>query len=77
MKKWKALSHMNFPHVKHYDILIGTIAATFAGAISFIANMLQFGAMFGNRERKWQPYTYAYHGDSFTTGCYVYPDECE
>jgi heat shock protein HtpX len=42
-------------HVKHYDILIGTIAATFAGAISFIANMLQFGAMFGNRERNGNP----------------------
>lgn len=42
-------------HVKHYDILIGTIAATFAGAISFIANMMQFGAMFGNRERNGNP----------------------
>lgn len=37
-------------HVKHYDILIGTIAATFAGAISMIANMMQFGAMFGGRD---------------------------
>jgi len=34
-------------HVKHYDILIGTVAATVAGAISVIANILQFGAMFG------------------------------
>ena len=34
-------------HVKHYDILIGTIAATIAGAIAMIANMMQFGAMFG------------------------------
>ncbi|MDD3344784.1 MAG: zinc metalloprotease HtpX [Sulfurospirillaceae bacterium] len=32
-------------HVRHYDILIGTIAATFAGAIGMIANMMQFGAM--------------------------------
>jgi len=40
-------------HVKHYDILIGTIAATFAGAISFIANIMQFGAMFGGeRDRE-------------------------
>lgn len=34
-------------HVKHYDILVGTIAATIAGAISMIANMLQFASMFG------------------------------
>jgi len=34
-------------HVKHYDILIGTIAATVAGAIAWIANMMQFSAMFG------------------------------
>jgi len=34
-------------HVKHYDILVGTVAATIAGAISVIANILQFGAMFG------------------------------
>jgi heat shock protein HtpX len=34
-------------HVKNRDILISTIAATFAGAISMIGNMLQWGAMFG------------------------------
>lgn len=34
-------------HVQNRDILIGTIAATFAGAISMIGNMLQWGAMFG------------------------------
>lgn len=34
-------------HVKNRDILISTIAATFAGAISMIANMLQWGAMLG------------------------------
>lgn len=40
-------------HVRHYDILIGTIAATFAGAISFIANMMQWGAFFGGgRDRE-------------------------
>lgn len=37
-------------HVKHYDILIGTIAATIAGAIAMIANVMQFGAMFGGRD---------------------------
>ena len=36
-------------HVQNRDILIGTIAATFAGAISMIGNMLQWGAMFGCR----------------------------
>lgn len=34
-------------HVHHYDILIGTIAATIAGAIAWIANIMQFGAFFG------------------------------
>jgi heat shock protein HtpX len=34
-------------HVKNRDILISTIAATFAGAISMIGTMLQWGAMFG------------------------------
>ena len=34
-------------HVKNRDILISSIAATFAGAISMIGNMLQWGAMFG------------------------------
>ncbi len=34
-------------HVKNRDILIGTIAATFAGAISFLASMARFGALFG------------------------------
>ena len=31
-------------HIKHYDMLIGTIAATIAGAISLLAN---FGFLFG------------------------------
>ncbi len=39
-------------HIKHYDILIGTIAAVFAGAIAMIANMMQFGAMFNNNDRQ-------------------------
>lgn len=43
-------------HIKHYDILIGTIAAVFAGAIAMIANFMQFGAMFGgNRENGSNP----------------------
>ena len=36
-------------HVKHRDILIGTIAATVAGAISFLAQMAQWAMIFGGR----------------------------
>ncbi|MEA3353006.1 MAG: zinc metalloprotease HtpX [Campylobacterota bacterium] len=39
-------------HVKHYDILIGTVAATVAGAIAWIANMMQFSAMFGGSNNR-------------------------
>ncbi|RJQ24322.1 MAG: zinc metalloprotease HtpX [Nitrospiraceae bacterium] len=34
-------------HVKHRDILIGTIAATIAGAISYLAQMTQWAMIFG------------------------------
>jgi heat shock protein HtpX len=34
-------------HVKHRDILIGTVAATIAGAISMLANMAQWALLFG------------------------------
>lgn len=34
-------------HVRNRDILVGTIAATLAGAVSMIGNMLQWGAMLG------------------------------
>ncbi len=36
-------------HIKNRDILIGTIAATIAGAISMIANIAQFSMLFGGR----------------------------
>lgn len=39
-------------HIKHYDILIGTIAAVFAGAIAMIANMMQFSGLMGNNDRQ-------------------------
>lgn len=42
-------------HIKHYDILIGTIAAVFAGAIAMIANMMQFSAMIGNNRQNSNP----------------------
>ncbi len=36
-------------HVKHRDILIGTIAATIAGAISYLSQMAQWAMIFGGR----------------------------
>lgn len=38
-------------HIKNRDILVGTVAATFAGAISMIANMAQWAMIFGGRSR--------------------------
>ena len=35
-------------HVKHRDILIGTIAAAMAGVISMIGNIVQWSAIFGS-----------------------------
>jgi heat shock protein HtpX len=35
-------------HIKHRDILIGTIAATIAGAISYLAHMAQWAMIFGS-----------------------------
>jgi len=40
------ISH-ELAHIKHRDILIGTIAATAAGAISMLANMAQWAMIFG------------------------------
>ena len=34
-------------HVMHHDILIGSIAATIAGAIAYLAHMAQWAAIFG------------------------------
>lgn len=36
-------------HVRNRDILVGTIAATLAGAVSMIANMATWALMFGGR----------------------------
>jgi len=37
-------------HVQNRDILIGSIAATFAGAISYLAHMAQWAMIFGGRD---------------------------
>lgn len=42
-------------HIKNYDILIGTIAAVFAGAIAMIANMIQFSSLMGNNRQNSNP----------------------
>ncbi len=39
-------------HVKHRDILTGTIAASMAGVISMVANIVQWGAIFGTRSNE-------------------------
>lgn len=38
-------------HIKNRDILIGSVAATFAGAISSLAQMAQWAMIFGGRSR--------------------------
>jgi heat shock protein HtpX len=37
-------------HIKHRDILVGSIAATIAGAISYLAQMAQWTMLFGGRD---------------------------
>ncbi len=39
-------------HVKNRDTLVGTIAATIGGAISFLAQMAQFQMIFGGRDEE-------------------------
>jgi heat shock protein HtpX len=39
-------------HVKNRDTLVGTIAATIGGAISFLAQMAQFQMIFGGRDER-------------------------
>ncbi len=36
-------------HIKHRDILVGTVVATIAGAISYLAQMAQWAMIFGGR----------------------------
>jgi len=52
--EFKGVLAHELAHVKNRDILIGTIVATMAGAISMLANIAQWGLIFGggrgNRE---------------------------
>lgn len=43
------LAH-EFAHIKNRDILITTVAATIAGAIAALANIVQFAALFGGHD---------------------------
>jgi len=38
-------------HIRHYDILTGTIASTFAGAIAYLANMVRGGVAQNGQHR--------------------------
>lgn len=37
-------------HIRHRDILIGTVAATIAGAVSYLAHMAQWAMIFGGSD---------------------------
>jgi heat shock protein HtpX len=39
-------------HIRHRDILVGTVAATIAGAISYLAQMAQWAMIFGGRSHE-------------------------
>ncbi|HUV31754.1 MAG TPA: zinc metalloprotease HtpX [Acidobacteriota bacterium] len=41
-----------FAHIRNRDMLIGTVAATFAGAIGILASIARFGAIFGGYSRE-------------------------
>ena len=42
-------------HIKNRDTLISTLAATFAGALAFIAQTAYYGALFGGRDKERNP----------------------
>lgn len=50
-KELRGVMAHELAHVKNRDVLIATIAAIIAGAISMLANMAQFAAFFGGMNR--------------------------
>ena len=50
-KELKGVIAHELAHIKNKDILIGSIAATMAATIAFLANMAQWSAIFGSRDR--------------------------
>jgi heat shock protein HtpX len=63
-------------HVANRDILISTIAATIAGAISMLGNMLQWAAIFGGRsndDEEGGGLGGARHGDHRAYRCHADP----
>jgi len=45
--EFKGVMAHEIAHIKNRDILLGTITATLAGAVSMLANIAQFGMFFG------------------------------
>jgi heat shock protein HtpX len=55
MEQVKGVLAHEFAHIKNRDILVGSIAAMVAGAISAIANILQFSLLFGGGDDEDSP----------------------
>src|SRR3990172_12793448 len=51
-RELRAVIGHEMAHVKNRDILTSSIAATIAGAISYLQTMLMWGAMFGGGRRE-------------------------
>jgi heat shock protein HtpX len=55
MEQVKGVLAHEFAHIKNRDILVGSIAAMVAGAVSAIANILQFSMLFGGGDDEDSP----------------------